>query len=135
MENAISIMVVDRDQATAEAVAQAIKEYPFQVLRCWSIDAVLDTVLQNKSVDLVLLDLQQPFAKTFDLLSELKNMAPQAEIVFVSRFDDEKPWIEAVQRGAYDFLPKPLDLLELKRVLIQAAEKHRAVRVKTVKAH
>jgi DNA-binding NtrC family response regulator len=61
--------------------------------------------------------------KAFELLSELKTRV-QAEVVFVSRFDDEALWIEAIQRGAYDYLSKPLDLSELKRILLHAAEKN-----------
>jgi YesN/AraC family two-component response regulator len=45
-------------------------------------------------------------------------------VVFVSRFEDEALWIEAIQRGAYDYLSKPLDLSELKRILLHAAEKN-----------
>ena len=45
-------------------------------------------------------------------------------------FDDETrwAWIETIQCGAYEFLPKPLDLLEFKRILIQATEKHHPVK-------
>ena len=52
------------------------------------------------------------------------------EVIFISPFDEETRWlwIEAIRRGAYEFLPKPLDLLELKCVLIQATEKHHPVK-------
>ena len=56
---------------------------------------------------MIILELERPFDKAFTLLSELKSRV-QAEVIFVSRFDDEALWIEAIQRGTYDYLCKPL---------------------------
>src|SRR5437879_1801139 len=134
MQEILSVLVADQEPSTLTKVTDAIKDYPSKVVCCWSQDAVLDTLLQNQTVDVVLLDLQQPFEKSFELLSDLKAMAPQAEVVFISRFDEEKLWVEAVQRGAYDFLAKPLDSSELKRILLQATEKHHPVKTRTVRA-
>ena len=134
MQEILSVLVADQDPSTLKKVTDAIKDYPSKVICCWSQDAILDTVLQNQPVDVVLLDFKRPFEKSFELLSDLKAVVPQAEVVFVSRFDEEKLWVEAVQRGAYDFLAKPLDSLELKRILLQATERHHPVKVRSVKA-
>jgi DNA-binding NtrC family response regulator len=124
MQGALSILVMDKDDRTVQIVADAVKDYPSKIVCCSSREALLEAALQAEAVDVVILDFQQPFEESFDLLSHLKAELPQTEIVFASRFDDEKLWMEAVQRGAYDFLPKPLGLSELKRILIQATEKH-----------
>lgn len=134
MQETLSVLVADQEPSTLKKVSDAIKDYPSKVISCWSQDAVLDTVLQNQTVDVVLLDFQQPFEKSFELLSDLKAIVPQAEIVFVSKFDEEKLWVEAVQRGAYDFLAKPLDSSELRRILLQATEKHHPVKTRSVNA-
>src|SRR6266850_4216335 len=119
MRETLSVLFANLDEAAVKVVRNAVKDYPSDITSCSSIEAVREMV-QQQSIDVVLLDLQQPFENSFDLLSELKDRSPQTEIVFVSRFDDEKLWVEAMQRGAYDFLPTPLELSELKRVLVQA---------------
>jgi DNA-binding NtrC family response regulator len=131
MRETLSVLFANLDEATVKAARHAIQGYSSQLTSCNSTQALFETV-QNESIDVVLLDLEQPFEISFDLLSELKAQFPQTEVVFVSRFDDEKLWVEALQRGAYDFLAKPLELSELKRVLVQATERHhplKAVRV------
>jgi DNA-binding NtrC family response regulator len=128
MRETLSVLFANLDETTVNAVRNAIQGYSSDMTSCSSTEAMFET-LQKENIDVVLLDFQQPFESSFDLLSELKAQTPQTEIVFVSRFDDEKLWVEAVQRGAYDFLPKPLELSELKRVLVQAAEKHHPLRV------
>jgi DNA-binding NtrC family response regulator len=54
-------------------------------------------------------------------------------VIFVSPFDDDETrwaWTETIRRGAYEFLPKPLDPLELNRVLVQATEKHHPMQLR-----
>jgi len=74
----------------------------------------------------------KPFERAFHLLSQIKTKVPQVEVIFVSRFDDEARWIwiEVIQRGAYEFLPKPLEVPELKRLLVQAAQKHHPLKLR-----
>jgi len=130
MEQSFSILVWDQDDpSTLKSVTEAIQEYQSVVLPCSSAKAVLFTI-QQKAVDAVILNLQKPFEQAFRFLAEIKAKAPKVEVIFVSPFDEETRWlwIEAIQRGAYEFLPKPLDLLELKRILLQATEKHHPVK-------
>jgi DNA-binding NtrC family response regulator len=85
---------------------------------------VLST-LDEQHIDAVVIGFQEPFKETFKLLSQIKVQANQAEVVFLSKLDHETlwVWIEAIQCGAYEFLPKPVDLVDLQRVLRRAAEK------------
>jgi DNA-binding NtrC family response regulator len=52
-----------------------------------------------------------------------------SQVIFVAQFDDELlwAWIEVIQRGAYEFLPKPFDCDELKLHVLHAVEKHHRV--------
>ena len=130
MEQSFSILVFDQDDpSTLKNVTEAIQEYQSVVLPCSSGEAVLFAI-QHRAVDAVILNLQKPFEQAFRFLAQIKAKASKVEVIFVSPFDEETRWlwIEAIQRGAYEFLPKPLDLLELKRVLLQATEKHHPVK-------
>lgn len=131
-QQAVSILVWDHDPLTLHKVAEAIDEYQSVVIPCSSVEAILFT-LQHKTVDVVILNLRKPFENTFHLLSEIKAKAPRVEVIFVSPFDDDETrwvWIETIQRGAYEFLPKPLDLPELTRVVVQATEKHHPMKLR-----
>ena len=72
---------------------------------------------------------EQAFDEDFRTLAEVQIKAPHAEVIFVAQFDDEmlRGWMEVIQRGAYEFLPKPLDREELKHHLLRATEKHHPV--------
>ena len=120
------------DPRTVHRVAEAIEEYQSVVIPCSSATAILFT-LQHKTVDVLILNLQKPLQDTFQLLSEIQAEAPQVEVIFVSPFDDDETrwaWTETIRRGAYEFLPKPLDPSELSRVLVQATEKHHPIQLR-----
>jgi DNA-binding NtrC family response regulator len=130
MKQNISILVWDQDDPlTLKDVIEAMQTYESVAAACWSAEEVFFAI-QHKAVDVVILNLQQPCENALHLLSEIKNQASHVEVIFVSSFDEETRclWTEVIQRGAYEFLPKPLDLLELESVLVQAIEKHHAVK-------
>jgi DNA-binding NtrC family response regulator len=134
MEQAVSILVLLwdlNDPLTIKRATEAIEGYQSVVIPCSSAEAILFTI-QHRSVDVAILSLQKPFKEAFHLLSEIKTKASQVEVIFVSEFDDETRWIwmEAIQCGAYEFLPKPLDLSELQRILVEATEKHHPVKLR-----
>jgi DNA-binding NtrC family response regulator len=133
MPQAVSILIWDQaDPWTIRRVAEAIEEYQSVVIPCSSSAAILFT-LQHKTVDVIILNLQKPLQDTFQLLSEIQAQAPQVEVIFVSPFDDDETrsaWTETIRRGAYEFLPKPLDHSELRRVLVQATEKHHPIQLR-----
>src|SRR5262245_30411387 len=130
MKQNISILVWDQDDpVTLKDVTEAMQAYECVAMACWSAEEVLFAI-QHQKVDVVILNLQQPCENAFHLLSEIKNQAPQVEVIFISSFDEETRclWTEVIQRGAYEFLPNPLDILELKNVLVQSVEKYHAVK-------
>ena len=133
MPQAVSILIWDQDDSwTVHRVAEAIQEYQSVVIPCSSAAAILFT-LQHTTVDVVILKLQKPLQDTFQLLSEIQAQAPHVEVIFVSSFDDDETrwaWTETIRRGAYEFLPTPLDPFELNRVLVQATEKHHPMQLR-----
>jgi DNA-binding NtrC family response regulator len=132
MQHAVSILVWDLDDPlTVKRVTEAVEAYQSAVIPCSSAEGVLFAI-QHQTVDVVILSLQKPFQEAFNFLSEIKTKASQVEVIFVSEFDDETRWMwmEAIQCGAYEFLPKPLDLSELQRILVQATEKHHPLKLR-----
>ena len=130
MEHMISVAVFDpEDSTTVKSVAEALREYEAILIECQSEEELRAAIGQPPLVDVVVLNLERPLGRSFSLLSEIQTKAPEAEVIFVALFDDEKlwAWMEVIQRGAYEFLPKPFDREDLERYVVQAVEKRRLV--------
>jgi len=129
MKHVITVAVLDpKDPVTAKSVKDALREYQSIVIPCESKNAMRAAMTQQR-MDVVVLTLSEPFDEDFRTLAEVQIKAPHAEVIFVAQFDDEmlRAWMEVIQRGAYEFLPKPLDREELKHHLLRATEKHHPV--------
>jgi DNA-binding NtrC family response regulator len=132
MRKPISIVVCDpEDPRTVESLAEAVKAYEVLLTPCASAEAVRAAV-EIGPVDVAVLNLQKPVAKSFGLLSEIQQKSPQTEVIFLAEFDTEILWVwmEVIQRGAYEFLPKPFDPGELKLHVLHATEKHHPVKLR-----
>lgn len=128
MQKPLEITVVDSDPHSTQRVLKATQDYISEVVAYSSLKLMVEALPDNSPIDTIIFNLERPFEAAFDVLPSLKSKFPGVEIVFVTRFDDETMWVEAIQRGAYDLLPKPIDPSELSRIIRLAVEKHRATK-------
>lgn len=111
-----SILVVEDELALNRQINRALKGHDVRSADCGdaarkSLDASLP--------DLVLLDLRLPDVSGLDLLSEIREMDPQIPVVLMTAYSSVDDAVEAMRRGASDYLSKPLDLEKL-RILVDA---------------
>ena len=80
----------------------------------------------KEGADVVLLDLHLPDSQGLETLIKAHAQAPEVPIVVLSGVDDDTVALEAVRRGAQDFLVKgQVDAVRLRRILRYAMERHR----------
>ncbi|BBB32048.1 two-component system, NtrC family, response regulator [Thermotomaculum hydrothermale] len=79
--------------------------------------------------DIILCDLKLPGISGIEFIDIVKERCPESEIIIMTAFGDIPTAVEAMRKGAFDFIPKPLDL-NLLAVLIEKAEKTIALKRK-----
>ncbi|MCP5000145.1 MAG: sigma-54-dependent Fis family transcriptional regulator [Hyphomicrobiales bacterium] len=84
--------------------------------------------LAERRPDLVLTDMKMPGLSGMDLLDHITSEHPDLPVVLISAHADVPLAVEAMGRGAYNFLEKPFDPARLITVLRHAAENHRLTR-------
>src|SRR3954469_16574445 len=84
--------------------------------------------------DVILLDLRLPDLSGLEVYRRLRQIDARIPIIFITATDDADSAIEAMKRGAFDYLPKPLDTQQLRRVVGQALEFSRLAREPAVVA-
>src|SRR5262249_12562178 len=85
-------------------------------------------LLQDKRFDVALLDLHMPGMSGIDLLERLKEAQPDVEALMLTAHGGMDTAIQAMKRGAYDFLTKPFHLPELEIHIQKAFEKSQLTR-------
>ena len=84
--------------------------------------------------DVILLDLRLPDQSGLEVYQQLHGIEARIPVIFVTMAKGADGAIEAMKQGAYDYLFKPLDLLQLTRVVGEALEVSRRMRVPAVVA-
>jgi DNA-binding NtrC family response regulator len=64
-----------------------------------------------------------PGLSGWDVIDHIKKVSPETEVIISTGHGDLEAAIQAIRRGAYDFLPKPCKLFEISAVLKRIAEK------------
>jgi DNA-binding NtrC family response regulator len=76
----------------------------------------------SNGYDLVLTDLQMPGLTGMDVLEHVRKALPEMPVLIVTGFGTVKTAVEAMKKGAYDYIAKPIDNEELKCVVKRALE-------------
>jgi len=111
------VLVLDPDPQVRETVSKSLSNNDCLIFFEGSPDRFENRLLEQAHFDVVLIDLFDPVERPFELLSIIKENSPRTEVIFISHLAEVPLWIESMQRGAYDYLPKPLNRQELLRVV------------------
>ena len=122
------LMVVDDEPTNVKIVRRLLELEGFSQFVTTTDGRKAMTLIRDEKPDCVLLDLMMPFVTGLDVLDEMRHDPTTAHIpaIILTAVTDHKVRCEALQRGATDFLNKPVDPAELAP---------RVVNVLTVKAY
>ena len=106
------ILVADDDAAIRIVLSQALSREGYEV-RVTSNAATLWRWVAAGEGDLIVTDVVMPDENIFDLLPRIKRARPEIPVIVMSAQNTFMTAINATEKGAYDYLPKPFDLKEL----------------------
>lgn len=129
------ILIVD-DEADLEMLMRQrfrkkIKDNEYELLFATNGQVALQMIEENPDIDLVLSDINMPVMDGLTFLSHLGNTNPVVKAVMVSAYGDMANIRTAMNRGAFDFLVKPIDFTDLE-LTIQKTADHVKVLKKTL---
>lgn len=120
MTNA-SILIADDDAAIRTVLDQALGRAGYDV-RTTGNAATLWRWVTDGEGDLVITDVVMPDENGLDLLPRIRKIRPDLQVIVMSAQNTLMTAVEANQRGAFDYLPKPFDLNELQNIIKRALE-------------
>src|SRR5579884_856073 len=121
MAKPLTVLVVDDEPAIRRFLRTSLKAAEYRVVEATDAKSALAALAAEKP-DLLILDLGLPDRSGLDLIGELrKGTAPP--IIVLSARDDERSKVEALDRGADDYISKPFGMAEL-MARLRAALRH-----------
>jgi len=123
-----SVLIVDDDDSLRHALADRFRFWGHSTALAEDGLRAVEEV-RAKAFDLILLDLSMPRMTGLEVLDALSEIGCEAAVVVLSAHGSVERVVEAMRRGAADFLPKPADFELLQSVVDRVLESRRLVRV------
>jgi len=109
------ILVVDDEKPCADLFATILRKDGYTVRASCSGPDALEK-LREQPADLVLADMVMPGMNGMQLLANIKELYPDTDVIILTGYGTIEDSLEAMRRGASDFLPKPFQPRELGRL-------------------
>jgi DNA-binding NtrC family response regulator len=116
-----SILIVDNDEGLVHFLTRLFTKQGYDVASASDGVAALAR-LGSESFDAILMDYKMPGLNGLDTLAETRQMQLRTPVIIMTAYGTTETAIEAMKRGAYDYLLKPFDTEELKRIVADALE-------------
>src|SRR5687767_12121227 len=116
------LLVVEDDEDFAESLSNLLRSRGFEI-RLVHDAADVDRALQDFPATVALVDVRLGPASGLDVVASLKNRRPPLLTVVMTAYVAADTAIEALRRGAYDYLTKPFDPSELFATLHRCFER------------
>ena len=126
MKGKKSILVVDDDVAHRTMLRALLSGWGYEIREADSGEAAVEAV-KDGPFDLILMDVRMIRMSGIEAMSGIKALNPSIPVIIMTAFASVETAVEALKKGAYDYLTKPLDFDEL-HLAIERAMDHLKLR-------
>lgn len=120
--NKIKVLIVDDEVEFASTLAERLELRNIQTMVMNNGEDALAFV-NHDPPDVAVLDLKMPTLDGLDVLKGIKSINPEVEVIILTGHGSTAAGIEGMKNGAFDYIMKPVDLLELIEKINQAYAK------------
>ena len=134
MKHGGSVIIVDDDPTVLNFTSLLLAKRGYTTFPCNNAGDAID-VLGKNQIDVVLTDIMMPEVTGIELMEKVHNINPEIPVILVTGFADLDKAIEAIKKGAFDFITKPYDTDYLIHSIEKAASYHRLLKMEADYKH
>lgn len=115
------ILIIDDDESIRKTITNYLKRQGYEVLSAPDGQAGVE-IAEKEELDLVISDIRMPGLNGLEVLEKVKAMDSHVQVILITAHDDMQSTVLAMQKGAYDYIEKPLEIERLKVAVKRALE-------------
>ena len=127
-----SVLIIDDEKHTREGLQQALEEH-YDVSVAGNADEAFN-LMEAQEHDVIVTDLRMPGKSGLKVIDKALALPGRPVVIMMTAYGNIETAVEAMRRGAFDFLTKPVNLEKLE-LLIQRALKARTLEVEVQQLH
>lgn len=117
----VKILVVDDEQGLCAGLQEALRREGYLVDAATNSQQALQ-MARRKLYNLVVSDFKMPGLNGVELLQQVRSSHHDTLFILMTAYGTVESAVEAMKQGAYDYLPKPIDIKRLRGVVLKALE-------------
>ncbi|RJQ64298.1 MAG: sigma-54-dependent Fis family transcriptional regulator [Desulfobacteraceae bacterium] len=118
-ENDINTLVVDDEKEICKLLSRLLEREGCKVRAANNgFDAL--KLIESELPEILFTDFKMPGMDGIELMTKAKELDPDLAVILITAYADVPGAVNAIKKGAHDYLPKPFDHLEITRVLYRA---------------
>lgn len=121
MKSKCRVLVVDDDQAHRTMLRTLVAGWGYEISEADDGDTAIQ-MARERPYDLILMDIRMIKVSGLEALSEIKAYNPAIPVIIMTAYSSVETAVEALKKGAYDYLTKPLDFDELRLAMERAMD-------------
>src|SRR5215213_8819865 len=121
------VPVVDDEENLRHMLQILLRREGYETVGAASVQSALGEI-ETQPFDVILVDLRMPGRSGMDLVDEVRRRKLETTMVVMTAYGSKEVAVEAMKRGAYDYLSKPFESDELVLLLRKAEERERLFR-------
>lgn len=115
------VLLIDDEIGALESLSSWFEEIGYNIHTASTGTEGL-ALVKKINPDVVITDIKMPDISGFEVLSAIKEYDEMIQVIVITAFDDMDTTIEAMQKGAYDYIAKPLDIKRLEMTVRRALD-------------
>jgi DNA-binding NtrC family response regulator len=124
MNDPVGILIIDDEESIRDSMSQVLRKEGYRVRTAVDGKDGLK-IFGQEAVQAVFLDLKLPGIKGMDILSRIKEASPETPVIIITGYASIESAIEAMKRGAFDYMAKPFTPEEVRVVTKKALDGRR----------
>lgn len=128
------VLIIDDEENLVSSLVYGLQGHGIEATGAYDAAGGLQALVDTEP-DVVLVDLRLPDRCGIDVLADIRARAPDLPVIMISAYGETRIAVDAVKRGAEDFLTKPFDLDEVVHLIHKVTERGRLAREVAYRRH
>jgi DNA-binding NtrC family response regulator len=116
-----SILIVEDEKIVREGLVRALS-HAYKTYQARNGQEAIDILAASRDIKVVVSDLKIPESDGLVMLKKIRAEHENVQVIFLTAFSSIESAVEAIRKGAFDYIPKPIDLKKLETTINNAIQ-------------
>lgn len=123
----LRVLIVDDETSVRTLLSEVLQGQGYEVSVASSGEEAIDLARQ-KPFEIVITDMRMPGISGVEVIQHVKNINSECCVIVITAYASVESAVEAIRRGAYDYITKPFNIATMRIIVDRAAERQRLLK-------